>query len=67
MHSMKLEAPRLLTLTCIRFSLVAPQAQHSAGDRETHTETEYKTEHILEIQESNWKIFFFLNLRSEFL
>lgn len=44
-------------MTCIQICLVASQVQHFADDKETHTETEYENKHILEIQESPWKVF----------
>lgn len=43
-------------MTCIQFCPVASQGQHFADDKETHIETEYKNKHILEIQESIWKV-----------
>lgn len=53
---MKTKTSRLLLMTCIQFCPVASQGQHFADDKETHIETEYKNKHILEIQESIWKV-----------
>lgn len=63
---MKIKASRLLTTTRIQVCLPASQVQHFADDKETHTETKHKNKHILEIQESTWKTFFFLILEVNF-
>lgn len=55
MHYMKIKASRLVMMTCIQFCLVTSEVQHFADDKETHTETEYKNKHTLEIQESTRK------------